>query len=462
MIRRSTTAVLAGWLALAAVPGSGSAASQPPPEGPAAPGVPAPPAGAALSQEDAVALALRQSPTLEIARRELNVALIEGERNRPAFRPNVVATASQVLRTPRVDLPGRRDEVILPNSVSRLEIGLRQPLYQFGAGTAPLDRANAIEAAARTDYRKAELDTVLQVREAYLALQRAQALGEVARRGRELAGENVRLTRLLQGQGFQAEVDVLEAERAEAAAESGLLQARNGAVLARANLNRLLGRELAAPLDTAPAGQSMEAPATLEELTARAVARRPEVLRIQQNIRAAEAGIRLAKASGLPRVSLEAQYALQTETVLTPRSGFAAGVSVSMPLFDGGVRRFSVREAEERAAQLQSALRAQIDGVALEIERQRLALEEASARHAVAVRAIAAAEKVYEITRLRLERGRAVQAEILRARLALEQALADRAAALNDQQVARARLDRALGDGPAAPSAGQPAPGSRE
>ena len=94
---------------------------------------------------------------------------------------------------------------------------------------------------------------------------------------------------------------------------------------------------------------------------------------------------------------------------------------------------------------LKSALTAREGGVALEIERQRLAMQEARARMEVAGRAVAAAEKAYEITRAKLELGRAIQVEVESARLALERALGDRATAENDLRLARARLERAVG-----------------
>jgi outer membrane protein TolC len=411
-----------------------------------------------LSEEEAVMLALRRNPTLDVARRERNVALIEAERARPAFRPQVSATGSQILRTPRVDLPGRPDDVVLPNSISRLEVGVRQPLYQFGVGSAPTQRANAMASAARTDFRKAELDTVLQTREAFLSLQRARALNGVAGRGVELAQENLRLTRLLLERGFQAEVDVLEAERALAEAESGKLRADNGVALARANLNRVMGRAIDAPFAAGDAPGLPPDPGPLSGLLPQALARRPEVQSLRHNIQAAEAGIKLARSTGQPRVDLEADYALQTKTALLPQSGFAAGVSVTIPLWDGGARRRTVREAEERLGQLQSALAGLEGGISLEVEQQRLAMGEARARLAVAERTVASAQKVHEITVLKLERGQAVQAEVLRTRLALESALGSRAEAENDLRLARARLDRALGEGPAA----DPGSGGRE
>src|SRR5690348_3387997 len=89
-------------------------------------GAPSDSAESTLTQDAAIQLALRGSITLQIARHELHVGLIEADRARPAFRPEVTASASQVFRTPRVDLPGRADEVVLPNSISRFEVGVKQ------------------------------------------------------------------------------------------------------------------------------------------------------------------------------------------------------------------------------------------------------------------------------------------------------------------------------------------------
>lgn len=406
----------------------------------------APPA--VLTEAEAVRLALQRNPTVEIARRERNVALIQAERERPAFRPEIAASASQTFHVPRHSLPRPVDEVVLPESLPRLEITLRQPVFQFGVGGAPARRAEAMAEAARSEYRRAELDLVLQVREAYLAVRRAQAMARIAEQGAQLARANVTQARLLRDRGLLAEVDVLEAERTEAEAEARLAEARNGVELARASLNRLLGREPDFPLIVAEAEALPEEPGPLEELTRSALARRPEVAALRHNIQAAEAGVRLARAARLPRVEVQAGYSIQRETALLPESFATAGVTLTAPLFEGGARRQRVQEAEERLAQLRAALAALEQGIALEVQRQRLAMAEARARLVASERAIAAAEKAYEITRLRLELGRATQPEVENARLALERARADRALAWNDIWLARVRLDRAIGLGP--------------
>lgn len=411
---------------------------------PAAP-APAGPEGGRLDMTAAVALAVRDNPALKAARHELAAALARAGRDRPGFRPEVVVEGSQFVRTPRVDLPGRRDEVVLPNALSKVELLLRQPLFQFGAGGAPGARAAAMEAAARAEYQRAELDLALEAREAFLRVHWAVSQEAVAEEGLALARTQVALTRTLIAGGLQADVDLLDAQRSEAEAEAAAVLARNGTHLARADFNRVLGRPLETPVELEPAAAPPPAPEPLADLTPGALERRPETAALRHQIRAGEAGIRLAKAARLPRVDLEAAYALQTETALVPRSGVAAGVTVRVPVFNGAVDRHTVREAEERVAQLRAALAAREQAVALEIEQQRLAWTAASARLEAARRAVGFAAKAHEISLLRLERGRATQIEAAGARLALVRARAEAATAEHELRLAGVRLQRALG-----------------
>jgi outer membrane protein TolC len=407
--------------------------------------VPGEVAAPALTLEAAVALALRESPVLEIARRELNVALLAAEQARPAFRPHVVASASQRLNTPRVDLPGRPDDVVVPGSHSRFEVELRQQLYQFGAGRAPEKRAEALALAAHAVFRRAELDLAREVHEAFLNAAYAESAAALALTGLEVARGGVAQTRLLVERGLQSQLDLLEAERSEAEAEAREIQARNAAVLAHAALNRHLGRPVASVIRCGDPGPLPGPPRSLDELLQVALQTRPELAVLHHNIAAAEAGIRLARASRLPRVDLEAGYALQTETVLNARSSAFGGVTISAPLFSAQALRYTVREAEERLAQLRASLAAQEQAVALEIEQQRLAIQEALARDAAAGRAIKAATQARDITILRRERGLATQLEVETARLNLERAQGEREGARHALRLAHARLARATG-----------------
>ncbi len=390
-------------------------------------------------------MALGANPALGIARHERNLVRLDVDRQRPAFRPEIIATASQTFQSPRVDLPGPRDRVVLPNFASRVGISVRQPLYQFGVGDAATRLADARVAAAESGYRRAELDVVLQTREAYLDVLRAERGTEVAARSHELAREQLRITRLLIERGLAAAVDALEAERGLAEAGAAAVGAENGSLLARANLNRMLGRDLEVTFQVREPDLLPAMPPPLAELVEQARRGRPEVTALRHQMQAAGAGIRLARASGKPRVELEAGYALQTRTALAPFSGVSAAIQLTFPIWDRSLRAYTVREAEERLAQLSDSLVQLELGISLEIQQQRLADATARARSLAADRAVDLAQKEYEIKRLRLELGRALQLEMLNARLELTRVWNEQAAARFDVRLARARLERAVG-----------------
>jgi outer membrane protein TolC len=183
----------------------------------------------------------------------------------------------------------------------------------------------------------------------------------------------------------------------------------------------------------------------LDALAERAFRERPEHAELRARIEEARAGIRLAKAARQPLVSLEAAYALQTRTVLEPRSGVVAGVSLSAPLWEGTARRITIAEAEARLSQLKEHLRGLEWAIRLEIERQRLAAAEASARVRLADAAVATAREALDIVEARLEAGRAAPLEVESARAGLTRARSDLVAARVDVHRAAARMRRALG-----------------
>ena len=114
-------------------------------------------------------------------------------------------------------------------------------------------------------------------------------------------------------------------------------------------------------------------------------------------------------------------------------------------LFESARVRYNVREAEEHAAALRSEREALGQGIRLEIEAARLAMEDARQRYELAQRAESAAAEAYRLTALRFELARTTPTELAAARFAWTRAQADRDGAFFDVWIAHAQLERALG-----------------
>ena len=83
-------------------------------------------------------------------------------------------------------------------------------------------------------------------------------------------------------------------------------------------------------------------------------------------------------------------------------------------------------------------MRLEYDGALRELERAQLQIE-------AALRTVAQAQRVYELTELRFREGLATQLDVSDARLALQQARLNQATAYHDYYLGVARAQRALG-----------------
>jgi outer membrane protein len=153
--------------------------------------------------------------------------------------------------------------------------------------------------------------------------------------------------RVALGRSRRSEVVLVESQKASLEASAEALRGR--IAVARELLSFLTGRELAgtALRDKIERLRSVEPE---DALLARA-AERSDVQALHQAVLAQEAGVRAAKGTWWPTVSLTGNYYLKRMTMLDPIK-WDVGVAGSLPLFAGGGQLAGVRLAD---SQLESA-----------------------------------------------------------------------------------------------------------
>jgi outer membrane protein TolC len=405
-----------------------------------------PQADAPLSVDDAVRLARTNSPKLRAARFEAQAAQTETDREKPVARPTVTAQAIGTLQGPRVTFPrdGEGDATVLPERFGRVELMVEQVLYRPGLGAAR-ERYAAQTRANVWDYRRTENDVIQEVRRAYFNLLTAQTMAEVARGGVETARKHLDLVKLMLEAGQSSERDEKAADADLAEAEQGAIKAENGVALARADLNRLMGRDLASSLTTSSQRTLEAVPDGPEAGIALALARRPEIRQLEENLRAARAGVSLARTQAQPSLSARATAARQTPSAFTNDNYYAAGLVITWNLLDAGKTRADVQEARARVGQLEALLEETKLGIRLEVEKAWRDMREARARIAAAVRQVAAAQAALDVSELRYQQRAATQLEVSGAIFSVTKALANQAQAVFDLNIAAADYAHATG-----------------
>lgn len=323
-------------------------------------------------------------------------------------------------------------------------------LYAGGRPTAGRVAARAGARAAEHDLRTARLQLGTGVVRAYLGIRKAREAVTALTAGvraYEAAAANARL-RFAAGQMLKADLLSLEVQLAQT--RESLVAARHGATLADHAFHLVLGLEAPAQpvalVDDDPSLHRLSAPDPSEP------SERPELLGLQERLRAAEAMVTAARGGQRPTVNAFASYQYDQGWKLNRQAdGWLAGLSVDLNVFDGGQTSGRIRQAQAEVSQLKELLRQASFNLGFEVEQSRLALAHARERLAVTAGAVAQAAESADLSRARFEQGALLTADLIGVESRLVEARMRRAVAVADELIALADLRRSLGHEPLTP-----------
>ncbi len=349
--------------------------------------------------------------------------------------------------------PPPASQTVFPNIADnyRARAALNLPLYTGGRVGGVIDAARARHEAARQDLAAASADVALETESAYWSLvtarERARALRDsIASYDTHLEDAQNRVE-----VGLAARSDLLAVQVERDRAELARLEAENRAVVANANLVRLVG--LPANTRVAPRAPAAIRPSPEETETqvSAALLARPEVKALRARIEAADAQARVQRATSLPQAGAFASYdyARPNSRILPLvdewNGTWSVGLSVSLNAFDGGRARAAAAQARAQADAARHELRDLEERIRLEVTSRRADLATAGAALGVAERNVLAAQESVKVETDRYREGVGASSDLLDAETRLLRAGLDRTVALTDIQVARAGLDRAVG-----------------
>lgn len=401
-----------------------------------------------LTIRQAVEAARASSPTLQAGRAEVEAArqavTVSRARRGPQLAAHAFGASSQrgailpsspsVMPSALMGMPGA-DAVVL-------NLMLMVPIFTGGALDAQVRAAAAQEGVATGDLAEMTAETDLMVQEAYLmALLAAEnVLREESRVA--AAAEMVRTTQARFEAGGDIRATVARAEAELAMARRERVMASNERAKAMLELRAAMGADLDAPLELADALALGAVETSLETLIVRAASQRGALRAASAQVDSAEAAVRVAEGALRPQVYGVAMRDASTDRMM---NGTTVGITLSLPLFDGGERRSDVRRMRAMLDRTRGLLRQRQLTVEKEVRQAWLDLQTAQENARSAQASVESATTSYEAVRLRVEAGRAILLEQLDALQVLTQARAELSRALYDHALASARLCRAAG-----------------
>ncbi|HZP83285.1 MAG TPA: TolC family protein [Chthonomonadaceae bacterium] len=403
-----------------------------------------------LTLAQAVQIGLRENLMIRAAQSEAQAAAAETRAARSLTRVQVSANTyltygdspNIVTTSPGVMPPNAL--TVMPQGFADQNLMLMVPLYTGGRLNSLARAAAERERAAAEEVGGVQAETALQIKEAYYRALLAAEIVKAAQARVEADTALLQTTRAQfeAGKGIEASVRRVEAEQADA--QRALTSARNDQAKALLDLKAAMGVRLDSALTVSDALAFQPPGGDLASALKAASDNRPELRAARLRVHAAGAQTSAAKSAYQPQV-----YGTAMADGFSGRNdsgvGYTVGLTLSIPLVDGGQRRAEVAQAramQERAAAESRSLELT---VAKEVRQAWLDVETAAQNYRTTQMALQAAQAAYEVIALRVQNQKSILVEQLDALAALTQARANLAQALYDHATAVARLQRATG-----------------
>ena len=354
--------------------------------------------------------ALRDSPTLAVASARTRKALAAADARRSSLAPRIDGRADSTRE--RFSENGLTPPPFggSTRTLNQLQATLSWEIDFWGKNRAAYDAALGDARAAEVDAYAARLALSTNIAQAYVQMQRAYLLRDVAQKTLAERERIYSLTRDRNAAGLDSRLELKQAESALPATRETIAQLDERIDLARNQIAALLGAGPDRGLAIARPASMMAAVATLPSIVpAELIGRRPDIVAERWRIEAASRDIASAKAQFYPNVNLVAFVGLQSlgaSSLLTAASGMAGvGPAVTLPIFDAGRLRANLAgkdadydiAVEQYNQTLADAMRDVVDQLA--------SFRSVSAQRDEQAKALATTREAYDLALLRYREG---------------------------------------------------------
>ena len=345
-------------------------------------------------------------------------------------------------------VPGRDTNIRAPARPSALLIGrIDQPLsqqYRIGLGLRQLGFARSI---AQEQQRSERQNVVAEVKRVYYGILQAQSALESIEETIRLLREVDRVTEQYVVQQAALKSDALEVKLRLAKAEYEALAVRNPLASQKEQLNRLLGRDVAAEFRVGPVEEAAWMETDLAAARRLALERRPEIAERRLKLKQAETDRRMKKAEYIPEVSANFTYLSPLNYgSLVPANIAMAGVAISWEPFDWGRKKRELAEKSSTVEQAELAVREAEALVSIDVNARHRRLQETRQLLAIARLAQEAARENLRVGKNRYAQEVAMLKDVLQLQAAVAEAGSQYQKALLAFWTARAEFEKAIGE----------------
>ncbi|MDR3561800.1 MAG: TolC family protein [Negativicutes bacterium] len=396
-----------------------------------------------LSLDDSIALALKNNPSIKIA----EAGKFKSQWGIEQAEAGKGFTLGYTHTDKRYDTPptATTSAYTYSSNFNNL-VTLNLPLYTGGKLEGLIDQArlNFKVSDLNVDATKQQLK--LNATASYFKVLQTRNLLDVARQSVDDFGAHLKNVQAQYDVGTVARSDVLQTQVQLANAQDNLIIAENNYNVAIANLNNVIGLPLSSELKLKEDLKYQQYPMTLDDSVKYSHANRPEIAQSQANIAVAKDQVQIAQSGNLPTLGFTGTNDWYDKSFAgTRNSNWMVSLNLGLNVFDSGLTKSQVKQAEYGVTTAQETARQTKDNISLEVRQAYLNMKEAEKRIDTSKVAVDQAEENFRIAEVRYTAGVGTNLDVVDAELAQTQAKTNYIQALYDYNTSKAQLDKAMG-----------------
>lgn len=327
------------------------------------------------------------------------------------------------------------------------KLTLSQTLYSGGRVEFGRQMAELARAFQQDSLTLKGRNLAYDVHQAFNSVLLLQQLLDLTRQSRQLARDHLAVVETLYQSGFVSRYDMVRTTVQVDNITPQIARLENGIQMALEAFKLTIGMPL--DQDVELQGKLEEPADSVSEDAAldSALANRTELKMLAEGVRLTQLNRSMTKASYLPAVGASAIYDLERPAGIGG-SGWGSNLTVALglnyTLFDGMKTRAQLRQADYDLKTLALYGGLARDGIATQVKEAVTSIRTAQAAVAAARNSIGAAEEGVKLAEARYAEGHGTNLDVLDAQLALFQAQVALLTAINDEDVAHARLMKVM------------------
>jgi len=331
------------------------------------------------------------------------------------------------------------------------DVGLKWEVDLWGRIRRSIEAARAQLLSKSENQRAVILGLVSNVAEAYFELRGLDYEVEITKRTLKSWDETVRLSELRFKQGTIPKLDLnrFQAERAGAAALLADLERQ--VVKVENRLSILLGRRPTEIVRGLRLTEQSIPPTVPPGLPSDLLQRRPDILKVEQDLVAATANIGVAQAVRFPQFALTGAVGgagLEISgAAFGPFATFKGAASLSGPLFNASALGYQAKATEAQAQAAVAQYRKTVLTAFMEVEDALITVQKTGEQRLALEQQVAALQSALTLADFRYQGGRASYLDVLTAQRSLFESELSLARTQRGQLISVVQLYKALGGG---------------